>query len=69
SEEAQKRILEPFYTTKGAAGTGLGLSICAEIVQRHGGALVFESSTVFGRSGTTFSVTLPIRMSSEAYVS
>lgn len=69
SEEAQKRILEPFYTTKGVGGTGLGLSICAEIVQRHGGLLTFESSTVYGQSGTTFRVTLPIRMSPEAYTS
>lgn len=69
SEEAQKRILEPFYTTKGAAGTGLGLSICAEIVQRHGGALTFVSSTAVGKSGTTFRVTLPVRMAPEAYTS
>jgi signal transduction histidine kinase len=61
TEEAQARILEPFYTTKGAGGTGLGLAICAEIVQRHGGSLRFTSSTVHGASGTRFILYLPQR--------
>lgn len=57
--ELQKKILEPFFTTKGPRGTGLGLSISAEILARHKGTLNFESSTVPGRSGTSFRLTLP----------
>jgi len=34
------RVLEPFFTTKGAGeGTGLGLAICARIALEHGGSL------------------------------
>ncbi|WP_052200538.1 MHYT domain-containing protein [Terriglobus sp. TAA 43] len=65
SADDQRRILEPFFTTKGAGGTGLGLSICAEIIQRHGGTLDFESSTTPGRSGTTFRILLPAQMPSD----
>ena len=61
SEDARSRILEPFFTTKGANGTGLGLSICADIVQRHGGTLNFTSGTTPGASGTRFTLFLPAR--------
>jgi signal transduction histidine kinase len=57
SAETQKRIFEPFYTTKPVGqGTGLGLSICWEIVERHGGSLEVQSS--LGR-GSCFRITLP----------
>ncbi|WP_344686987.1 MHYT domain-containing protein [Terriglobus aquaticus] len=59
SEADQARILEPFFTTKGASGTGLGLSISAEILQRHGGTMQFTSSTRQGASGTQFVLYLP----------
>jgi signal transduction histidine kinase len=61
SVEAQKRLFDPFYTTK-ASGTGLGLSIAARIIERHGGALRYE--TEVGR-GTTFGILLPLRKSDE----
>ena len=32
-EESLKKVLEPFYTTKGSEGTGLGLPICQEIIE------------------------------------
>jgi signal transduction histidine kinase len=56
--EAQKRLFDPFYSTK-PTGTGLGLSIAALIIERHGGALRYK--TEVGR-GTTFGVLLPVEM-------
>ncbi|MFY9986770.1 MAG: ATP-binding protein [Chthoniobacterales bacterium] len=57
SVEAQKRLFDPFYTTK-PSGTGLGLSIAARIIERHGGALRYESEV---GHGTTFGILLPLR--------
>jgi signal transduction histidine kinase len=54
--EVQKRLFDPFYSTK-PTGTGLGLSIAALIIERHGGVLRYR--TAVGR-GTTFGVLLPI---------
>lgn len=55
--ETQKRIFEPFYTTKPVGkGTGLGLSISWDIVKRHGGNLEVQSSP---GKGTLFRITLP----------
>lgn len=46
-------------TTKGWAGTGLGLSISAEILERHGGTLRFDTRTEPPNQGTTFRMLLP----------
>lgn len=54
--EIQKRLFDPFFTTK-ETGTGLGLSIAARILEKHGGALEYQTQA--GR-GTVFSVILPI---------
>jgi signal transduction histidine kinase len=54
--QTQARIFEPFFSTK-EAGTGLGLCIAVQIMARHGGSLVLESST---EKGTTFAAWLPI---------
>jgi signal transduction histidine kinase len=54
--EAQKRIFDPFYSTR-AEGTGLGLAIVREIVTRHGGELHLESEV---GKGSTFTVRLPL---------
>ena len=57
SEELQKHIFEPFYTTKDSGkGTGLGLSIVYEIVGEHKGTIEVQSAV--GR-GTTFTIRLP----------
>ena len=56
----QRRVFEPFYTTKGMSGTGLGLWISEGIVQRHCGRLRIRSSTRTDCHGTVFSLFLPI---------
>ena len=53
--EVQKRLFDPFFTTKDT-GTGLGLSIAAGIVQKHGGALQYQTLV---HHGTTFGIVLP----------
>ena len=57
SEETRRRVLEPFFTTKGARGTGLGLAVSFGIVKRHEGTIDIE--TRLG-SGSTFIVRLPV---------
>jgi signal transduction histidine kinase len=53
--DVQERLFDPFFSTK-ENGTGLGLAIAARIIDRHEGALVFETEQ--GR-GTTFGIVLP----------
>ena len=44
ARDKQKKIFEPFYTTKPAGeGTGLGLSICQKIISEHGGRIQVDS--------------------------
>jgi signal transduction histidine kinase len=56
--ELAKRLFDPFFTTK-ESGTGLGLSIAAGIVQKHQGALQYQTRP---GHGTTFGVVLPLSM-------
>jgi signal transduction histidine kinase len=53
--EVEKRLFDPFFTTK-ESGTGLGLSIAARIVEKHGGALQYQT---FLNRGTVFGIVLP----------
>lgn len=53
--EIQKRLFDPFFTTK-EQGTGLGLPISARIVEKHGGAMQYQTAP---NRGTTFSIILP----------
>lgn len=63
SASVQKRIFEPFYSTKGIGGTGLGLWISCEIVTRHKGSLRTRSSQQEECSGTVFTLFLPFQSS------
>ena len=53
--EVQKRLFDPFFSTK-ETGTGLGLAIAARIVEKHGGALQYQTRV---NHGTVFGVVLP----------
>lgn len=63
--EVMKRVFEPFYTTKGINGTGLGLWIARGIVDKHEGLLQIYSSTRAAKTGTVFSLFLPLHRASE----
>jgi signal transduction histidine kinase len=52
------RVFDPFFTTKEVGkGTGQGLAIAHRAVEKHGGALTFETQLGVG---TTFVVRLPV---------
>ena len=58
SEEAQQKIFEPFYTTKGSRhGTGLGLSVVRNILGSIGGTIYVESTL---GEGTCFTMEIPL---------
>ena len=58
-EAVQKRILDPFFTTKPVGkGTGMGMSISYQIItEQHGGKLEFMSTL---GQGTEFIIQIPI---------
>jgi len=58
-EQIRSKVFDPFFTTKPVGqGTGQGLSIARSIVvEKHGGALVFEPN---GGQGTKFRISLPL---------
>jgi signal transduction histidine kinase len=56
--EAQEKIWENWYSTKGAEGTGLGLGISRKIIEDHGGTLELARSEV--GVGSTFVICLPL---------
>jgi signal transduction histidine kinase len=58
TEEARKKIFEPFYTTKEVGeGTGLGMSIAYNTIKKHNGQILLNS--VLGE-GTQFILKIPI---------
>jgi signal transduction histidine kinase len=64
-ESIRERVFEPFFTTKAVGkGSGQGLAIARSIVvNKHGGALTFE--TALGK-GTVFHIRLPIEHSARS---
>jgi len=60
-ENIRTKIFDPFFTTKEVGrGTGQGLAIARSvIVERHKGALTFESEV---GKGTTFHIRLPVSL-------
>ena len=60
--DLQKKIMEPFFSTKGSKGTGLGLAVARKSVEEHGGQLILESEV---GKGTRFTMSLPNRAENE----
>ncbi|GJQ58872.1 MAG: response regulator [Candidatus Scalindua sp. AMX11] len=48
SEEVQKRMFDPFFTTRMPEGTGLGMSAVYGIIKRHNGEVSVESQLGVG---------------------
>ena len=55
--EVQRKIFQPFFTSKKRRGLGLGLSICDRIASSHGGTIKVESKP---GEGTIFRIRLPV---------
>ena len=58
SQGAERRIFEPFYSTKGEKGSGLGLYITKQLVERNGGKISVKSKP---GQGTKFTLVFPIK--------
>jgi PAS domain S-box-containing protein len=57
-EHLQKRIFEPYFTTKPVGvGTGVGLAVSLGIVEAHGGTMTVDCPS---EGGAIFTVVLPI---------
>jgi PAS domain S-box-containing protein len=55
----QRRIFEPFFSTKDATGIGLGLWVSDGIIRKHAGQLRLRSSVAAAGHGTVFSIFFP----------
>ena len=63
-EEIQRKIFEPFYTTKERGkGTGLGLAMVYGVVTEHKGFVTVQSKV---NQGSTFTVYLPVSATAAA---
>jgi signal transduction histidine kinase len=66
-EEFQEHLFDKFTQadssdTRQKGGTGLGLSISKAIIEKHNGAITFETETGVG---STFTVELPVLVQSD----
>ncbi len=55
-DDAEHKVFENFFSTKGTEGTGLGLLVVQKVAEEHGGSVSYVSNP--GR-GTCFRVVLP----------
>jgi len=55
-QEMQKKIFDPFFSTKGSKGTGLGLAVARKVIEEHNGTITLES--IEGKR-CTFTIQLP----------
>lgn len=58
-EDVQKRIFDPFFSTRSPEGKGLGMSISYGTITRHGGKIDVKSEV---GKGSTFTIRLPMKM-------
>lgn len=58
--EVQRRILEPFFTTKGGERSGLGMPTVDRIITQHNGSMKIQSAP---GKGTTIFIKLPFAQS------
>lgn len=59
ARENHGRLFHPFFTTKAGRGNGLGLWVSDGIIRKHRGRIRVRTSTLPGRSGSVFTVSLP----------
>lgn len=57
SEEVQRRVTDPFYTTRTTRKVGMGLPLLKLAAEQTGGRLEIVSSTEKGKSGTVLNAT------------
>ena len=64
--ENMKKVFDPFFTTKAQGeGTGIGLFMSYEMVRSLGGNIRVISETQGGKTGTIFTLELPVAESNE----
>lgn len=59
SEDVQRKLFDPFFSTKGPQGTGLGMSIAYGTIRRHGADIKLQSEE---GEGTSFRIRFPVLM-------
>ena len=57
SEEVQRRVTDPFYTTRTTRKVGMGLPLLKLAAEQTGGEMKITSSTEKGKSGTLLEAT------------
>jgi PAS domain S-box-containing protein len=63
SEANQRRIFEPFFSTKQDVGTGIGLWVTRELVEKNGGSISVRSGELEGGMKTAFRIEFPLATS------
>ena len=61
SPQVRKKLFTPHVTTK-ETGTGFGLWLSMRIIEKHRGTIRVRSSQVAGKQGSTFRLTLPVKI-------